>query len=131
MSLARHRTDIETEFMTEMGVIHPALVMIGENADVDPPENVAWIRMSLTILDIIYPCINNSKEQTEAIFNVQVFTPVGQGAGEASTLVDEAKAILKGSTLTGIEFLSFDVATGSVEAGWYSLLLRATYRAFD
>lgn len=131
MSLSRHRADIETELITELQLLHPTLVIFGENADIDPPENAAWIRMSITIIDIIYPCINSAKEETDALFNVQVFTPVGQGAGEASTLVDEAKVILKASTLTGIEFLSFDISTGAIEGGWYGLLLRARYRAQD
>lgn len=131
MSLARHRTDIETELMTAMQVLHTGMMIVGENADDDPPSKKAWIRMSITIIDITYPCINNIKMETDALFNVQVFTPLAEGAGEASTLVDEARAILKSSTLTGIEFLSFDVSTGVVESDWFTLILRARYRAQD
>ncbi len=131
MSLSRHRTEIETELMSEMELIHPGFVLIGENSRSIPISDTSWIRMSLTILDITYPCIGKDTERTDGLFNVQVHTPLAAGAGEASTLVDEVRTILKASTLTGIEFLSFDVATGSQESDWYVLLLRATYRATD
>lgn len=132
MSLNQQRTNIENLLMTEFGVSDPNLVLMGENADTDPPTDSAWVRMSITVLNIHTPCVGNKgSEQTDAIFNFQVFTPKGQGAGEASMLADAAKEILKGSTLNGISFNSFDIPTGQIEGGWYNLLLRATYRARD
>lgn len=129
MGLANQRTLIEAELMTQMNIQFPGIAIFGENSDEVTPANAAWIRMSITVLEVIYPCLNNVSEQTDALFNVQVFTPLAQGAGEASTKVDAAKSILKNSNLAGIEFLSFDIATGVVEAEWYNILLRATYRA--
>ncbi|MDH3375356.1 MAG: DUF4128 domain-containing protein [Gammaproteobacteria bacterium] len=132
MSLARHRTEIETELITEMQLLRPGLVIIGENADTPAANNAPWLRMSITVLEIFRPCIGiNSKTRTDALFNVQVFTPLAQGAGEASSIVDEAISVLRNSTLTGIEFLTFDVSTGVVESDWYTLLIRARYRADD
>lgn len=131
MSLSRHRTDIETLVMAQMELARPGFVIFGENADEVVPTDVAWARMSFTLVDITYPCIGKLDVETDGLFNTQVFAPLASGAGLASTLVDEVRAILKGSNLTGIEFLNFDVATGTVEAGWYVLLLRATYRAQD
>lgn len=129
MGLANQRTLIETELMTQMNIQFPNIAIFGENSDETPPPNAVWIRMSITVLEIIYPCLNNVSEQTDALFNVQVFAPLAKGAGEASTKVDAAKSILRNSNLAGIEFLSFDIATGVVEAEWYNILLRATYRA--
>jgi len=117
--------------MDGMTALHPTIVLMGENADVDVPDNSAWIRMSATIVDIFHPCIGKDDTETDGIFSVQVFTPIGHGAGEASQLIDEARAILKNSGLTGIEFLSFGVSTGELESDWYSLLLRADFRAQD
>ena len=132
MSLAAQRTTIEAGFITAMDISKPGLIIIGENADVDPPESAAWVRMSITVLDIIYPCINNEHEQTDAIFNVQIFTPIGQGASEASIIADAAKLTLRADNYgNAISFLSFDLSTGAIEAGWFSLILRATYRAQD
>lgn len=131
MSLARHRTDIETEFITQMQLLHPSMVVIGENADTPPAAEQAWIRMSITVLEIYRPCIGKSNTRTDALFNVQVFTSLAKGAGEASTIVDEAITILKNAVLTGIEFLTFDVSTGVQESDWYTLLIRARYRADD
>lgn len=131
MSLARHRTDIETEFMTQMPLLNPGLVIVGENADTPPVKNGSWIRMSFTVLEVFRPCIGKGGIRTDALFNIQIFTALAQGAGEASSLVDDAITVLKDATLSGIEFLTFDVSTGVVEADWYSLLIRARYRADD
>lgn len=130
MSLARHRTDIETEFISQMGLLHPSLTIVGENADT-PPGVASWMRTSITVLEIFRPCIGKGNIRTDALFNVQVFTPLAIGAGEASTLVDDGVTILKDAVLSGIEFLTFDVSTGTIEADWYSLLIRARYRADD
>jgi len=131
MSLANQRTLIEGEFMTEMALVDSDVLLIGENADQQPTGDKSWIRMSITILEIYYPCIGQSQTRTDAIFNVQIFTPLAIGANKASTLVDEAVAILKGSNLPGIEFLTFDVSTGVIESDWFSIVLRATYRATE
>jgi hypothetical protein len=129
MGIANQRTLIEQELITEMQLLYPGMVLLGENADIPPPSNEPWIRMSITVLDIIYPCLGQLSEETDALFNVQLFVPLGTGAGEASTRIDAARSILKSSALSGIEFLTFDVATGVVESDWYVLLLRAQYRA--
>lgn len=131
MSVARQRTDIETELMTQMELARPGFVIYGENSDEKVPSDIEWARMSLTIIDMVYPCLGQDRTETDGIFNTQVFVPLSSGAGLASTIVDEVRAILKASNLTGIEFLNFDVATGVVESGWYILLLRANYRAQD
>lgn len=132
MSLARHRTDIEQELITELGISFPGLIVVGENSNLakQTPEN-AWIRTSFTLLDIRYPCIGGVRKEIDGICNVQVFVPLASGAGEASTKIDTVVDILKNSQLTGIEFLTFDVATGSFDSSWYILLLRANYRAQD
>lgn len=132
MSLARHRTDIEQELITELEIAFPGLVLVGENADLakqSPEDN--WIKVSFTILDIRYPCLGGVRKEIDGICNVQVFAPLASGAGEASTKVDTVVDILKNSQLTGIEFLTFEVATGSLDSSWYILLLRAFYRAQD
>lgn len=131
MSVSRHRTEIESALIGGMKLLYPDMVLMGENADVDHPATDPWVRMSLVIIDVTHPCLGKDDTQTDGMFNVQVFTPIGSGAGEASTLVDEARKILKSSTLTGIEFLSFSVSTGELESDWYTLLLRADYRAQD
>ncbi|MCP4256816.1 MAG: hypothetical protein GY774_04715 [Planctomycetes bacterium] len=129
MSFVRHRTEIETLLMDSMKALHPSLVVIGENAKESPEQRDAWCRMSFTIINITAPCIGGKFTRTDAIFNVQMFTALGLGSGEATALVDDAKLILENSSLTGIEFLNFDVDTGVQEDSWYGLLLRAYYRA--
>ena len=129
MNLDTQRTRLETEFAALMTATYPNLVMIGENADIDPVEESEWLRMSITVIDVIYPCIGSDHEQTDAIFNVQIFTRLGIGASQASKLADAAKSALKTGSYEGISVQSFDISTGVVEADWFSLILRATYRA--
>ena len=131
MSLATQRNLIETAFMSAMDISEAGIIMIGENADTPAPDSGAWIRMSFTLLDIRYPCVNNyTHEETDGIFNVQVFTPLGEGAFRASRIVDNAKAALRDADFSdSIAFINFDAGAGVVEADWYSILLRATYRA--
>ena len=129
MNLATQRTRLETGFMTGMLLLYPGLVMLGENADTDPVEESKWLRMSITVLDTSKPCIGNDHEETEAIFNVQIFTRLGIGAAEVSALADAARSVLSNGSYENISFLSFDISTGSVEADWFSLILRASYRA--
>ena len=132
MGLAAQRLAIETELITELQLLRPGFILVGENSDNDQPSNEPWIRMSITLDDIFYPCINNNvKAQFEAIFNVQIFSPLAIGSGDASLIADQVRTILRTATLTDIEFLDFDVATGVVEADWYSLLMRCNYRAFE
>ncbi len=131
MSLARQRTYIETLLIAGMQALNPGLALFGENSDIAPPSNEPWIRMSLTLVDITYPCLGQLHVETDGIFNVQIFTPIGEGSGAASALLDQARKILKDSSLTGIEFLSFGASVGELESDWYTLLLRAEYRAQD
>lgn len=131
MSLDRHRNEIEGLFMPAILLYDANITIIGENGEIDPPAEKPWIRMSITIIDNRETCINNDKEETIGFFNVQVFTPLAQGAGEASKIVDEAKRILRSANLNAISFLNADVATGQKEDGWFHLLLRAKYRAID
>lgn len=131
MSLDRQRKEIEGAFIPAIQLYDANISVVGENGDLDPPSKKPWIRVSITILDNKETCINNDKEETIGIFNVQVFTPTAQGASEASKIVDEAKRILRSANLNAIAFLSTDVATGRQEEGWYNLLLRARYRAQD
>jgi hypothetical protein len=132
MGLATQRTLIDTELTTELQILRPAFILIGENADEPQPSNEPWIRMSITLLDIFYPCLGSDvKAQYDAIFNVQIFSPLAIGSGDVSLIADQVRGILRGSSLIGIEFLNFDVATGSIEADWYGLLMRCNYRAND
>ena len=129
MNLNTQRARIETEFVALMTATYTDLLMIGENADTDPVEESEWLRMSITVVDVIYPCIGNDHEETEAIFNVQIFTRLGIGATKASQIADAAKSALRTGSYENISFQSFDISTGAVEADWFSLILRASYRA--
>ena len=130
MNLNDQRVTLETGFTTAMSIAIPGLLMIGENADSDPALESEWLRMSITVLDTYYPCIGLDHEITDAIFNVQIFTRLGTGASRASIIADAAKSALRGKNygLT-IAVSSFDTSVGAVEADWFSLILRATYRA--
>ncbi len=131
MSLARHRTAIETVLMSGLRALRPGFILFGENALEDSANDESWVRMSITTLDITFPCLGNDTKRTDAIFNAQIFTPLAMGANEGSVIVDECVSILKAGTFTGISFLEFDIPTGTKESDWYVLLLRATYRATD
>ena len=128
MTLTEQRTVIESGFMSAMAISSPDTILIGENADVPLPSIGSWIRMSITIIDITYPCLGTEHEEIDGIFNVQVFIPLAQGVAKALTIIDNAKTALRG-TYDKVAFRSFDMSTGQAEADWYSITLRATYRA--
>ena len=132
MSVSRHRTAIEELLISSFAISRSSMVLVGENANSPSGNNAAWARMSVTVLSIYFPCIGQDGfKRTDALFNFQIFTPLATGAEEASDIVDEAIDILRNSAISGIEFLEFDVSTGDVQADWYNLTMRATYRADD
>jgi len=130
MSGAQHRIDVEDKLMTELAILHPGIVIFGENAREKPIDGQIWVRMSFTVAIVDYQCIGSLTETvTEGFFNVQIFSPIGAGVGEAATILDEARVILKTANLAGIEFLDFDIPTGALSNGWFGSLLRSRYRA--
>ena len=133
MSYVDQRTGIETAFMTDFPVLQPNVLITGENADVDnlPATNTSWVRMSLTIGETFRNCIGKKDLTTNGIFNVQVFTPLAIGAGQATKIIDDAITVLRDANINKVEFLNYETSFIGTESGWYYNLIRARYRAFD
>ena len=132
MSIARQRTDIETFVFAQLPLVEPTVDMTFENSDFKPKSNSEWVRFSFSFADMTQRCIGKDGAlETLGFFNVQIFTPVAQGAGRASIIMDSMVEILRKSNLTGIEFLSYDASFVGQEAGWYNNILRAYYRGLN
>lgn len=132
MGLLNQRIAIETYYINAMALLFPAVIITGENADFAPPENLAWIRISLQVADEFKTCIGpNTNYRTEGIIGLQIFTPLSKGSSEASVLMDASLKLFRDANLTdlpNITILRSSVTFSGQDSGWYQLNSFTDYR---
>lgn len=131
MSLQRQREEIENYFFTEFGALRPLVPITGENADFDPPTDIAWVRISFQVADQFRTCIGqNEAYRTEGIIFLQIFTPISEGSKEATEIADDILSIFRApTTMNRVVVLNSSISFAGVSEGSYQVNVVNNYRA--
>ena len=106
------RAAIEGRIATEMAIA-PAYPVSYQNVPFTPPNNTPWLQASVRFGDNAYatllPTGGVGFNRQNGTLVVNVFTPVGLGAGANFTIAERVKDLFDRQTVSGI---IFDAASG-------------------
>jgi hypothetical protein len=109
------RAAIEGRIATEMA-LNPAYPVSYQNVPFSPPNNTPWLQAFIRFGDNAYatllPTGNVGFNRQNGTLVVNVFTPVGVGAGANFTIAERVKDLFDRRTVSGI---IFDAASGPAQ----------------
>jgi hypothetical protein len=91
-----------------------------ENVDFDPPNDTAWVRLSILNGESRYRTVNNGKRHT-GVISVQLFVPRNSGTNTARNYADTLAGIFDNSNFNGIICRTASIFTQSLEDEWLQL----------
>ena len=103
-----------------------------DNEEFDPPESVAWARLSVrhtaSSQETLGKVGNRKFARLGSVF-VQVFTPIDQGTAQADSLATTARETFEGVSLVGttVRFQDVVVRETGPEGKWYQTLVEANF----
>lgn len=108
------RAAIEGRIATEMAVA-PAYPVSYQNVPSTPPNNTPWVQVSIRFGDNAYATLLGPAtgiNRQNGVLTVNVYTPVGIGAGANFTIAERIKDLFDRRTVSQI---IFDAASGPVQ----------------
>lgn len=107
------RAAIEGRLSTQMAVA-PAYPVSYQNVPFDPPNNSPWVEVFVRFGDNSYatlqaPATGASFNRQNGVLSINVFTPIGVGAGANLTIAERIKDLFDRAKFSGI---IFDPASG-------------------
>jgi hypothetical protein len=130
------RAAIEGRIATEMA-INPAYPVSYQNVPFSPPNNTPWLQVFIRFGDNAYatlrPIGSSGFNRQNGTLVVNVFTPVGVGAGANFTIAERVKDLFDRRTVSGI---IFDAASGPAQVApaspepYYQTQITITFEAY-
>jgi hypothetical protein len=130
------RAAIEGRIATEMA-INPAYPVSYQNVPFSPPNNTPWLQVFIRFGDNAYatllPTGGVGFNRQNGTLVVNVFTPVGVGAGANFTIAERIKDLFDRRTVSGI---IFDAASGPAQVTpaspepYYQTQMTITFEAY-
>jgi hypothetical protein len=130
------RAAIEGRIATEMA-LNPAYPVSYQNVPFNPPNNTPWLQVFIRFGDNAYatllPIGSSGFNRQNGTLVVNVFTPVGLGAGANFTIAERVKDLFDRRTVSGI---IFDAASGPAQVTpaspepYYQTQMTITFEAY-
>jgi hypothetical protein len=130
------RAAIEGRIATEMA-LNPAYPVSYQNVPFSPPNNTPWLQAFIRFGDNAYatlrPIGSSGFNRQNGTLVVNVFTPVGLGAGANFTIAERIKDLFDRRTVSGI---IFDAASGPAQVTpaspepYYQTQMTITFEAY-
>jgi hypothetical protein len=130
------RAAIEGRIATEMAIA-PAYPVSYQNVPFSPPNNTPWLQVLIRFGDNAYatllPTGSAGFNRQNGTLVVNVFTPVGVGAGANFTIAERVKDLFDRRTVSSI---IFDAASGPAQVTpaspepYYQTQLTITFEAY-
>lgn len=125
MSYADERAAIEGRWATQWVTGSPSAARTPtayENVPLDPPADSPWVR--LTVLNgegqqISAGDPGSNTHRYAGVISIQIFTPGGQGTGQAKTLADAAAAVFRNVRFDSIYCRVPYVSGTSLDGSWH------------
>jgi hypothetical protein len=128
MSFATEAATIRSRFNTEWASTTP---IAWPNVSFTPPSGEPWVRLEILPSGADQTTLGASGNRTfrhDGLVTVQVFVPGNEGDGEARTLAEQAAAVFRGVTVSGIRFgAPYTTTIGTDDAGWYGVVAWCPY----
>jgi hypothetical protein len=118
------RTAIEARFIDQWSDNNVAF----ENVPYTPPDETAWVRLSVQFLTNYYNGLGECREIIGMV-GVQIYSPMRQGTYRQEQMSDEATRIYQGSH-DGVAYKDVSIGGTSESDGWYqsNVLINFTAR---
>lgn len=130
------RAAIEGRIATEMAIA-PIYPVSYQNVPFSPPNNTPWLQVFIRFGDNAYatlrPIGSSGFNRQNGTLVVNVFTPVGVGAGANFTIAERVKDLFDRRTVSGI---IFDAASGPAQVTpaspepYYQTQVTITFEAY-
>jgi hypothetical protein len=130
------RAAIEGRIATDMA-LNPAYPVSYQNVPFSPPNNTPWLQVFIRFGDNAYatlrPIGSSGFNRQNGTLVVNVFTPVGLGAGANFTIAERVKDLFDRRTVSGI---IFDAASGPAQVTpaspepYYQTQMTITFEAY-
>jgi hypothetical protein len=130
------RAAIEGRIATEMAIA-PIYPVSYQNVPFSPPNNTPWLQVFIRFGDNAYatlrPIGSSGFNRQNGTLVVNVFTPVGVGAGANFTIAERVKDLFDRRTVSGI---IFDAASGPAQVApaspepYYQTQITITFEAY-
>jgi hypothetical protein len=130
------RAAIEGRIATEMAIA-PVYPVSYQNVPYSPPNNTPWLQAFIRFGDNAYatllPTGGVGMNRQNGTLTVNVFTPVGLGAGANFTIAERVKDLFDRKTVSAI---NFDAASGPAQVTpaspepYYQTQLTITFEAY-
>jgi hypothetical protein len=130
------RAAIEGRIATEMAIA-PAYPVSYQNIPFSPPNNTPWLQAFIRFGDNAYatlrPIGSSGFNRQNGTLVINVFTPVGVGAGANFTIAERVKDLFDRRTVSGI---IFDAASGPAQVTpaspepYYQTQMTITFEAY-
>jgi hypothetical protein len=130
------RAAIEGRIATEMA-LNPVYPVSYQNVPFSPPNNTPWLQVFIRFGDNAYatlrPIGSSGFNRQNGTLVVNVFTPVGLGAGANFTIAERVKDLFDRRTVSGI---IFDAASGPAQVTpaspepYYQTQMTITFEAY-
>jgi hypothetical protein len=119
---------IRTAFNDLMNGGHGAVPIIYDNELEEPPSSGRWVRFA--VLDSFAEHTRfggeiHRRQYGEAV--ASIYTPIGEGNGDALEIINDIKGIFKDDTVDGVVFQQPSVETRGVEQRWWRIDLICPY----
>lgn len=128
MSYADEAAAIRSRFNTEWAAATPVAM---PNVAFTPPNDASWVRLTILTAGAEEAALSSGGTQRyrhDGTISVQVFVPANSGDGVARTLAEQACAIFRGETFSGVRCgAPFVTEAGNDGNGWYSLVVWVPY----
>jgi hypothetical protein len=130
------RAAIEGRIATEMA-LNPVYPVSYQNVPFSPPNNTPWLQVFIRFGDNAYATLRPTGgvgfNRQNGTLVVNVFTPVGLGAGANFTIAERVKDLFDRRTVSGI---IFDAASGPAQVTpaspepYYQTQMTITFEAY-
>lgn len=128
MSYVSEAALIRNRFESQWSSPIPAFIL--ENKKVSKPTDAPWVRMTIQNGDANVACVGGStiRYRHDGSVIVEIWTPLGEGDGEARELGDLAASIFRGWESGGLRFWAPRVVPLGERNGWYRVNMIAPFQ---
>jgi len=121
---ATHNT-IRSHFKAEVADVLAVDVQY-DNAELDPPDNSTWVRLSILDGDSVRTARNSYR--TTGVIDAAVFTPLGAGDQAALSVADRIVNAFLPSTVSGVKFRIPSVSSIGRSGRWWQVTVSCPFQ---
>jgi len=122
MSWVSERASIEGRLNTNWSTTNIAY----DNVDFDPPNNTAWVRLTILNGETLYRTIEAKKRHTGVIV-IQVFCPKNQGSNTGKGYADTLAGIFEDSSFDDVVCRTASIENLGYHQDWHQLNVTIPY----